>query len=429
MYKEAKKRVKKLVPISLRYSLANKLHYIEVLIANVWLGFPGRKLIVIGVTGTSGKSTTTAMLAHILQSAGKKTAYFGTTNAFWGGKERANASSLTTETPLTLYGRVKEAEKAGDKYLVIESSAHAVVQNRLEFLTYKAAVFTNLSHDHLDYFGTMEVYAKAKQGLFTMVAKNNGYGVFNASDSYTPLMSEPLAKERVYTFGIGEGQVAAKEVVQKDGKSYFVVTNGDEEEKVALPLLGEYNVKNALAAIVCALQEGVSLKQAAMAMSEFGGVKGRMERFKAPNGAQVMIDFAHTPDAFELVLSDLRKSTDKRLIAVFGGYGDRDKTIRAPFGEISAKHADVIILTEDTVGSETVEAINEDIKKGLRGFKGLLEEIEAREDAIKRALEISKKGDTIALLGKGHEQEIKRYPKNKPWDEIAVLKQAIDRMK
>jgi UDP-N-acetylmuramoyl-L-alanyl-D-glutamate--2,6-diaminopimelate ligase len=429
MYTAGKKQVKKIFPKSLRYTVANKVHFIEVFIANVRLGFPGKKLKVIGVTGTSGKSTTTAMLAHILQSAGKKTAYFSTTNAYWGGKERINASSLTTETPLNLYGRVKRVEAAADEYLVIESSAHAMVQNRLAFLSYKGAIFTNLSHDHLDYFGTMKTYAKAKQQLFTMVAKNNGYGIFNTSDDYAELMAEPIPLEKRFTFGIGSGQVQAKDIMQKDGKAHFVVMYGSERQKVALPLLGEYNVENALAAIACALQEGVSLEQTANAMSAFGGVKGRMERFEAPNGAQIVIDFAHTPDAFELVLSDLRKSTSGKLIAVFGGYGDRDKTIRAPFGEISSKYVDTIILTEDTVGSETVTVINEDIKKGLTNFKGSLEEIEAREEAIERALHLSEKGDTVALLGKGHEREIKRYPKNKPWDEIAILKEYLQRMK
>jgi UDP-N-acetylmuramoyl-L-alanyl-D-glutamate--2,6-diaminopimelate ligase len=368
------------------------------------------------------------MISHIFNAVGHKTAHFTTTNAFWGGQEHENKSGLTTETPLNLYGRVKAVKKAGDEYLVVESSAHAVVQHRLAFLHYIGSAFTNLSHDHLDYFGDMDTYARAKQGLFKLTAKNNGWGVFIGVDEYTKLMQEPLQPEHVLTFGLSNGDLQADALIEKDGTSNFVVTYNDEKVSVAMPLIGEHNVKNALAAIGCALQEGIEFKAAAQAMSTFSGVIGRMERYESPKGTRVLVDFAHTPEAFELVLSDLRKSTKGKLIAVFGGYGDRDKTIRAPFGQSAATYADHIILTEDDVASETVAAINEYIKQGIASvstFKGTVEEIEAREEAILRAVQLAEKDDTIALLGKGHERFIKRYPEPKPWNEVEALKDAF----
>lgn len=428
MYLKFKHSVKKLVPKSFRKTLANNLHWLESLNANIVTGFPARKLKIIGVTGTSGKSTTTAMIAHIFNVNGLKTAYFTTTNAFWGGEEHDNVSTLTTETPLTLYKRIETVHGAGDEFLIIESSAHAIVQHRLAFIPYRGAVFTNLSHDHLDYFGDMQTYANAKQELFTMVAKQVGYGVFKADDVYTKQMSEPIDAEKRLTFGFDSGDITAHNLREENGSVIFTVTYQKESHTVCMPLIGRHNVLNALAAVSTALQEGIELKKAVEALESFSGVRGRMERLVSHNGARILIDFAHTPEAFELILSDLHESKQGRLIAVFGGYGDRDPTIRGPFGEIAAKYCDDIILTEDTVGSETVAGINQDIIAGIESvstYKGSYTEIEAREEAILEALKRAGPGDTVALLGKGHEREIKRYPENKPWNEIEATKKAI----
>ncbi len=428
MYKKLKKAVKSMLPKTFRRTLANWYHYLESLIANILLGFPGRKLRVIGVTGTSGKSTVTAMIGHIFNELGEPTGYFSTTNAYWGGQERANASTLTTETPMNLYNRVKIVEKAGDKYLIVESSAHAVVQHRLAFLKYRGAAFTNLSHDHLDYFGDMSSYSQAKQKLFSLVAKRKGWGVFNNDDSYSDFMRTPISEDKSLAYSLEDGDLIASEIKEEKGISSFMVSYKEQSQHVEMHLMGRFNIENALCAIGCAIQEGFSFRDSAIAMSSFKGVKGRMERFVSASGAEVLVDFAHTPDAFELVLSDLRKTTKGRIISVFGGYGDRDPTIRAPFGRISATYSDHIILTEDTVGSESVSAINADIKEGIsevETFEGGVEEIEARELAIKRAIDIAQKGDVVALLGKGHEREIKRIPADKPWDEIQTVKDLL----
>ncbi len=428
MYKKFKRAVKSMLPKTFRRTLANWYHYLESLIANILLGFPGRKLRVIGVTGTSGKSTVTAMIGHIFNELGEPTGYFSTTNAYWGGQERANASTLTTETPMNLYNRVKIVEKAGDKYLIVESSAHAVVQHRLAFLKYRGAAFTNLSHDHLDYFGDMSSYSQAKQKLFSLVAKRKGWGVFNNDDSYSDFMRTPISEDKSLAYSLEDGDLIASEIKEEKGISSFMVSYKEQSQHVEMHLMGRFNIENALCAIGCAIQEGFSFRDSAIAMSSFKGVKGRMERFVSASGAEVLVDFAHTPDAFELVLSDLRKTTKGRIISVFGGYGDRDPTIRAPFGRISATYSDHIILTEDTVGSESVSAINADIKEGIsevETFEGGVEEIEARELAIKRAIDIAQKGDVVALLGKGHEREIKRIPADKPWDEIQTVKDLL----
>lgn len=428
MYKKFKKALKMLLPKSTRRSIANAYHYLETLTANVVLGFPGRTLKIIGVTGTSGKSTVTAMVGHIFNKVGRKTAYFSTTNAFWGGRVHANTSTLTTETPMNLYRRIKEVERSADEYLVVESSAHAVVQHRLAFIRYIGGVFTNLSHDHLDYFGTMDRYAAAKRGLFEMIGKRRGWGVFTKNDEHSKMMQAPIDEQQRLTYDINSGDVRGENITEKNGATSFDVHYQGKAAPVKLRLTGTFNVENALAAIGCALQEGIGLAEATKALDSFEGVKGRMERFETKKGAHVLVDFAHTPDAFELVFSDLQKHTDGKIIAVFGGYGNRDHSIRAPFGRIAATFADHIILTEDTVYDEKVSDINQDIKKGIAevaSFGGEVEEIEAREAAITRAVSIAKKGDVVALLGKGHETTIPRVGGDKPWDEIAEVKKAI----
>lgn len=426
--KSIKQRVKKFIPKWLFSRTVNYYHWLQAGYASLRNGHPARGLLAVGVTGTSGKSTTTAMIAHILQASGVKTAYFTTTGAFWGGEPHPNTSRMTTEDPEVIYRRLRLAREAGDTAVVIESSAHAAPQHRLDFVPYAGMVFTNLSHDHMDYFHTMENYQRAKKGLFKLAARHNGWGIVNANDPASDNIGEPIARHKLVRFGKG-GDITATAIKESSRQTSFTVNYKGEHVKLTLPMIGRFNVDNALAAMAAAANCGISLADGARAMESFTGVVGRMEKIDMPNGATIVIDYAHTPKAFDLVLSELRRICKGKLIAVFGGYGEKDQTIRHPMGEIAAKYVDDIILTEDDPRSEKIKDINQDLLGGIRtterGRSIPITEIDVREEAILEGLRRAGPHDLVACLGKGHERTIEYRPTPKPWNERQAVEDAL----
>lgn len=427
-----KKQIKKLIPKWFFKRTVNYYHWLQALSASLLNGRPGRGMMIVGITGTSGKSTTTAMVSHILNEAGIKTAHFTTTGAFWGGEQHLNVSRMTTEPPATLYKRLRLAQKAGDQAVVLESTAHAVVQHRLAFINYTGVIFTNLSHDHLDYFKTMEAYQASKKGLFKLAAKSGGWGIVNHNDPASADVGSPLPADKRISYGKG-GDIFASDIKETSKSTSMTVNYRGKKYPFTLPMIGSFNVDNALAALAAGVECGIAMETCIEAMSTFTGVVGRMEKLSLPNGATVVIDYAHTPRAFDLVLSEIRRVTKGRLITVFGGYGEKDQTIRHPMGKIAGGYADEIILTEDDPRSEKIAAINQDIIGGIhasaRGKKLPITEIDIREDAIAHALKMAKKDDVVACLGKGHERTIEYYPKPKPWNERGAVETAIKQLK
>ena len=368
------------------------------LLGAAWYGHPGRCLTLVGVTGTNGKTTTTGLLRHLLnghQTAGS----IGTLGAFDGQGEAVSstAGALTTPGPIDLQSTLASLMSRGVSHVVMETSSHSLDQGRLDGLGFAAGVFTNLTRDHLDYHGSMEAYLASKLRLSALL-RPDGVEVVNLDeDAWRAL---PYRTPRL-TFGQDPAaDVRATGVALDAGGSRFQMTGRFGAAEIVLPLLGDFNVANALAAAATALALGLPLEQVAQRLGTAPQVPGRMERI-SDRPCIVLRDYAHTPDALERALTTLRPLTAGRLIVVFGCGGDRDRGKRPLMGRIAGEHSDLAIATSDNPRTEDPGAIIDDIERGMNGMPHL--RIPDRLTAIHSALAEARAGDTILLAGKGHE--------------------------
>ncbi len=363
-----------------------------------WYGHPGRCLTLVGVTGTNGKTTTTGLIRHLLnerETAGS----IGTLGAFDGKGEPvpSTAGSLTTPGPVDLQGTFAELLSRGVTDVVMETSSHSLDQGRLDGLSFAVAVFTNLTRDHLDYHGTMEAYLASKVRLSTLL-RPGGTEVVNLDE--TAWQALPSRSPRV-TFGLhSTADVRATGMVLNSAGARFELTGRFGTTPIMLPLLGDFNVANGLAAAATALVLERPLSAVSERLAAAPQVPGRMERI-SDHPCVVLRDYAHTPDALERALTTLRPLTTGRLIAVFGCGGDRDRGKRPIMGRIAAQLADLAIATSDNPRTEDPGAIIDEIERGMGGVPHL--RIVDRLAAIHTALEQGRPGDTILLAGKGHE--------------------------
>jgi UDP-N-acetylmuramoyl-L-alanyl-D-glutamate--2,6-diaminopimelate ligase len=367
-------------------------------LGSAWYAHPGRRLTLVGVTGTNGKTTTTGLLRHLLNETATAGS-IGTLGAFdgRGGSVPSTAGSLPTPGPIDLQATLAELSARGVTHVVMETSSHSLDQGRLDGLSFAAALFTNLTRDHLDYHGTMDAYLAAKLKLSALLAPG-GIEVLNLDDQ--AWLAIPARVPRV-TFGLHPAaDVRASEVAMDASGSRFCLSGRFGVADVHLPLLGDFNVANALAAGACALALGRTLPEVAERLAGSPQVPGRMERI-AERPCTVLRDYAHTPDALERALATLRPLTPGRLIVVFGCGGDRDRGKRPLMGEIAARLADLAIATSDNPRTEDPGAILDDIEQGMQGTPH--RRIVDRLEAIHAALEEARAGDTVLLAGKGHE--------------------------
>ncbi len=379
--------------------LAADTHEAYALCCANFFGNPGKKLRLVGVTGTNGKTTTTCILKHMLERCGHKTGLVGTIRNLSG--ERVLPAHYTTPEPLELQGLLAEMARDGCEYCVMEVSSHALAQKRVAGLTFAAGVFTNLTQDHLDFHKTMENYLKAKQKLF----EQSRVGIINADDPRAPII---LNEAPCPTFTYGQkaaADYAALDVQYRpDGISY---TLGGREMnapvRVEARLPGGFSVYNTLGALACAIRLGIPARQAAEALASFPGVNGRIEVVPTGRDFTVIIDYAHTPDGLEKILSAVRAFARGRVVALFGCGGDRDKSKRPQMGQIAARGADYLIVTSDNPRTEDPEAIIRDILAGLAGEKTPYTVLVNRREAIEYALTHARRDDVIVLAGKGHE--------------------------
>jgi len=385
-----------------------------------WFGHPARRLTLVGVTGTNGKTTTTGLIRHLLNANGSSGS-IGTLGAFDGRGEpvTSTAGALTTPGPIDLQATLAAFVTRGVDRVTLEASSHSLDQGRLDGLVFAAGVFTNLTHDHLDYHGTMEAYLVAKLKLGSMLS-DNGVEVVNLDDRAWGVL--PTRSRRV-TFGLHRAaDVRGEDVVLDAGGSRFRLGGCFGTAEVALPLLGDFNVANALAAAGCALGLGVPLAEVAARLSSAPQVPGRMERLtEVP--CIVLRDYSHTPDALERALATLRPLTAGRLVVVFGCGGDRDKGKRPIMGRIAAELADVVVVTSDNPRTENPGAIIDDIEQGMGGVAHL--RIPDRLTAIHTALQQARPGDTLLLAGKGHETYQVLGTEKVPFDEREIVRRAI----
>jgi UDP-N-acetylmuramoyl-L-alanyl-D-glutamate--2,6-diaminopimelate ligase len=385
-----------------------------------WFGHPARRLTLVGVTGTNGKTTTTGLIRHLLNASGTSSS-IGTLGAFDGRGEpvASTAGTLTTPGPIDLQAIFATLVARGVERVTMEASSHSLDQGRLDGLVFAAGVFTNLTHDHLDYHGTMEAYLVAKLKLGSMLAEN-GVEVVNLDDRAWGVL--PTRSRRV-TFGLHPAaDVRAEGVVLEAAGSRFRLSGCFGTAEVSLPLLGDFNVANAMAAAGCALGLGVPLAEVAARLSAAPQVPGRMERLSEVP-CTVLRDYAHTPDALERALATLRPLTAGRLVVVFGCGGDRDREKRPVMGRIAAERADVAIVTSDNPRTENPEAIIDDIERGMGGVAHV--RIPDRLTAIHAALEQARPGDTLLLAGKGHEDYQILGTEKVPFDEREIVRRAV----
>ncbi|MCD7775112.1 MAG: UDP-N-acetylmuramoyl-L-alanyl-D-glutamate--2,6-diaminopimelate ligase [Clostridiales bacterium] len=363
-----------------------------------FFGNPADRLKLIGITGTNGKTTTAFLIKNMLEQLGHKTGLIGTVKNMAGDKEFP--SVLTTPESFELHGLFSEMVKEGCEYCVMEVSSQALAQERAAGLHFASAIFTNLTQDHLDYHGTFENYAEAKSKLFAQADTC----ILNLDDEHAmTMMRHSDGRPVTYSVNRDESDYTAKYIRYKnDGIEYELVKMGYVERvKVGIP--GEFTVYNSMAAAVALIELGFDFSEVVYALSLCKGVKGRIEVVPTDTDYTVIIDYAHSPDGLENIISSLRKIASARIITVFGCGGDRDKTKRPVMGAIAAKLSDVIVVTSDNPRSEDPNKIIDDILEGVKGTKTRKIVQPDRTKAIKAALDEAQTNDIVLLAGKGHE--------------------------
>lgn len=370
-------------------------------LAGAFHGFPARALKTVAITGTNGKTTCSYLIEHFLEAAGQKTGVIGTVNIRFSGTEVL--AEETTPGPLRLQTVLARMREAACRFAVMEVSSHAMDQNRVAGIDFNAALFTNLTQDHLDYHGTLEAYFNCKARLFRSLA-SGATALLNADDARVVSLAGELSA-RVRTFGLSaKADYRATEIRWTGRATHFRLVYPDGALEVETPLIGGHNVSNVLGSLSVVDALGLDLRQAAVAAASFGGVPGRLEAVEAGQDFLVFVDFAHTPDGLENVLSSLKPYNKGKLTVVFGCGGDRDATKRPKMGAIAARLADRVIVTSDNPRSEDPRAIGAAIKTGFPSHFTHYQVQLDRRKAIRQALLEARTGDIVLLAGKGHER-------------------------
>ena len=360
-------------------------------------GDPTAELRVVGVTGTNGKTTTAFLVREILEAAGIQTGLLGTVKQVVGGVEEG--VERTTPEAIDLQATFRRMLAAGDRACAMEVSSHALTLRRADAIRFEAALFTNLTQDHLDFHAGMEDYFQAKRRLFE---SGPGTAIVNVDDEYGARLAGEF---ECVTFSAADdgADYVAREVSFDAGGAEFAVASTDGETRVRTGLPGHFNVANALGAFAAARALGVDADSAAAGLAAAGRVPGRFEPIDEGQGFAVLVDYAHTPDSLENVLLAARRLTDGRLISVFGAGGDRDRDKRPKMGRAGAELSDLAVVTSDNPRSEDPAAIVAEVVAGTGGGGAVEVEVDRRA-AIALALGRAAPGDTVVIAGKGHEQ-------------------------
>ena len=378
-------------------------HLLVAMLAVIWFRFPGRKLTVIGVTGTDGKTTTTSLIYEILNSAGYKTSMITSVNAVIAGKMYDTGFHVTTPTAWWVQKYLREAVDHKDTHMVLEVTSHGLAQQRVFGIPFAVGVVTNVTHEHLDWHRSFDEYFKTKLSLLTrakiVVLNRDDADIYNKA-------VEQLRHKKLVLYGI-------RRDAQVTPKTHLFSTK----------LPGEFNRYNCLAALAVAHALGVPKKKALLAVAQFGGVAGRME-VMATKPFTVIVDFAHTPNALEQVLKTVRGFTKKRLIHVFGSAGLRDHSKRPLMGQASGRYADIIVLTEEDYRTEDVNVIMNELESGMEAGKEV-HRFPNRGDAIAFAISQATAGDVVIITGKGHEKSLCRGAIEFPWSDQEEVKKNL----
>ena len=401
--------------------VADSRRALAVLGAN-WFGHPADDMTMVAVTGTNGKTTTTYLIKHILeQTRGARVGLIGTNQNMIGEEiiptERTTPESFEVQK---LFARMRDA---GCGYVVMETSSHALALDRVYGVHYAVGIFTNLTQDHLDFHQTMEAYCDAKAILF----RNCGVGVCNADSEWTERLLREATCEKYFYAERAEADLRAEDVVLESDHISFTAVTKMERVPVRVNIPGGFMVYNALDALGAVLALGISLEEAAEALSRVSHVKGRVEVVPTPGkDYTILIDYAHSPDGMVNVLSSVKGFAKGRTVALFGCGGDRDRTKRPKMGAVAAEIADFVIVTTDNPRTEKPADIIADILPGLEGFDTPYIVVEDRIEAIHWAMDHAEAGDVIVLCGKGHEtyQEINHVKHH--MDEREIVRDYLD---
>ncbi len=391
-------------------------------------GNPAKNLRVIAVTGTNGKTTTACYINEILKEAGFKTAMFSTAVIEIAGESQLNDLNATVATTARMQQFFRDAKKAGVDYVIIEATSHSLDQHKLDGVPIEAAIMTNLTQDHLDYHKTMEAYAAAKAKLFRLKPR---FIVLNRDDEWFDYFDQFKAGEQKMTYGEHEESEAKINRVKlyRKGTEADVVLDHQTHLELATALPGKFNVHNLTAATTLAYLLGVKLADIQEGVANLEAIPGRFERAVEGLDYDVIVDYAHTPDALEKLLDAARGITKGRVILVFGATGDRDKGKRPTMGEIAAHKADRIFLTDEESYSEDPKSIRDMVREGIEkaGGGAKTTELADRREAIERALGSAKKGDMVLIAGMGHEQYRIVMGERLPWNDTQVVKEILEK--
>ncbi len=387
--------------------IKNQYHLVIAILSNIIFFFPSRKLKVIAVTGTDGKTTTVNLIYHILKEAGHKVSMISTVGVVINDKKSPLGLHVTTPGSFTIQKLMRKAVNSKSEYFVLEVTSHAIDQNRIFGINFDIGVLTNISGEHLDYHKTYDNYLRTKEKLL----KKSKKVIVNRDDQSYPLLVESK-KDKDDRSWISYGMSEAAEFNPQN----FKIGN--------IKILGEFNKYNNLAASLVARELGIDDEKIKKSLVSFHLPKGRVD-YVYEGEFKVMIDFAHTPNSFEQVLKTIKEETHGKIIHVFGSAGERDKSKRQFLGEISSSYADILVLTAEDPRGEDVNKIIDEIAQGTTSGKSEIIKIPDRKEAINAAIKMANKGDLVLITGKAHEKSINYGKGEEVWDEYSVVSEAL----
>lgn len=424
--------LRKIIPD--RHPIRLVYHKIIAIVAALINGFPANKMVVIGVTGTSGKTTVVNLITNILNLAGYKVGMTSTMNFQIGDKRWINGEKQTTFGPFRLQKLLKQMLQAGCKYAVVEVTSHAITQSRIFGINFDIGVITNVSGDHIEYHGDFNSYLSTKAQLFRKVSKGRRkFGVskvliLNADDQYYGYFDQFVA-DRKLTYGLKSATIYAENVEKNPEGSHFILHVPNNAVPVKIRLPGEFNVSNSLAAAAVCLSLQVPLETIKNGLEQSATIAGRYEHVNLGQKYSIIVDYAHTPTALKFLLALYKKLTPGKLFVVFGATGGgRDKMKRPVMGEIVNEFADYIIVTDDDPYEEDEWEIIEQISVGIpRKEGGNFWKIPDRREAIRLALTLAREGDCVVVAGKGSEEIQILRGKTIVWNDKNVIRELLER--
>jgi UDP-N-acetylmuramoyl-L-alanyl-D-glutamate--2,6-diaminopimelate ligase len=419
-----KRVIKKALPEAKKHEFEQGYRLKKAQFSNALFQNPAKGMKVIAITGTNGKTTTCSFVNEILKSCGLKTAVYTTAFTEIDGVRMANRTHMTVASAWSVQKFLRSARKKSVDWVILEVTSHALDQYRIFGVPIEIAAITNLTQDHLDYHGTMENYALAKSKLITEF--NPKTVVLNSDDEWFGYFAKKV-KNKLITIGKGRATYQIKDINLSPSGTNFTLVSAKGLITIDSPTIGEFNSYNIAVAVAIVVAVGCQKERIMEAVTKLPIVPGRMEPINEGQQFTVLVDYAHTPDALENALKSVKSLTKGKVRLVFGATGDRDKTKRAPMGEVSARNSDFIYLTDDETYSENGDDIRMQVMEGIKKVHGneRCVEIADRREAIKAAFMDSKAGDVVLLAGIGHQDYRAMGGKKLAWDEREVAREII----